>query len=115
MDEVLSATQRRCPIELTVTPDLLHGDADNERLLGHIFTNLLSNAVLGNIPESGSGGAGSTSPGTKRNAVCVIHDQGIGISEGDQARLFTAFHRGENVSCGNRSGTGLGIGPGVKR
>jgi signal transduction histidine kinase len=39
--------------------------------------------------------------------VCTIRDGGIGISEEDQTRLFTAFHRGANV--GNRSGTGLGL------
>jgi signal transduction histidine kinase len=40
-------------------------------------------------------------------AVCVIRDKGIGISEEDQQMLFTAFHRGTNV--GNRAGTGLGL------
>jgi signal transduction histidine kinase len=103
VDEVLSATQRRCPIELSVIPDLLHGDAD-ERLLGHIFTNLLSNAVK--YSESGSV-VGFDVTRNKRNAVCVIRDKGIGIPEGDQSHLFTAFHRGDNV--GNRSGTGLGL------
>ncbi|HXS68262.1 MAG TPA: PAS domain S-box protein, partial [Candidatus Polarisedimenticolia bacterium] len=103
VDEVLSATQRRCPIELSVIPDLLHGDAD-ERLLGHIFTNLLSNAVK----YSESGAAVDFCVARKNgHAECVIRDQGIGIPEGDKGRLFTAFHRGENV--GNRSGTGLGL------
>jgi signal transduction histidine kinase len=37
----------------------------------------------------------------------MVSDSGIGISEEDQQRLFTAFHRGANV--GNRSGTGLGL------
>ena len=39
--------------------------------------------------------------------LCVIRDEGIGISEEDQQMLFTAFHRGANV--GNRAGTGLGL------
>jgi len=103
VDEVLSATQRQCPIELSVTPELPAGNAD-ERLLGHIFTNLLSNAV-----KYSDNGApvrfGVTREGS--HVVCVVRDEGIGISEEDQERLFTAFHRGENV--GNRSGTGLGL------
>ena len=103
VDEVLSATQRRCPIDLAVTPDLPNGEAD-ERLLGHIFTNLLSNAVK--YSESGSTIQFDVTR-NKRNAVCVIRDQGIGIPETDQTRLFNAFHRGDNV--GNRSGTGLGL------
>src|SRR5579871_456529 len=44
LDEVRSATNRRCHIELlmSLVPTQAHAD---ERLLGHIFTNLLSNAV----------------------------------------------------------------------
>src|SRR5204862_5759286 len=44
VDEVLSATNRRCFIELTVQSVPSQAEAD-EQLLGHIFTNLLSNAV----------------------------------------------------------------------
>jgi signal transduction histidine kinase len=44
VDEVLSATLQRCPIELLLgeVPAEIQGD---ERLLQHIFTNLLTNAV----------------------------------------------------------------------
>ena len=41
------------------------------------------------------------------DAVCVVRDTGIGISEVDQQRLFNAFQRGTNV--GDRPGTGLGL------
>jgi hypothetical protein len=43
-DEVLSATDRRCPIELSLADVPAEFRAD-ERLLRHIFTNLLTNAV----------------------------------------------------------------------
>src|SRR6516225_9738815 len=100
VDEVLSATNHRCPIELSLDPALPIAEAD-ERLLGHIFTNLLSNAAK--YSETGVPVQfGISREG--RHAVCVIRDQGIGISEDDQVGLFTAFHRGANV--GNRSGTG---------
>ena len=44
VDEVLSATERRCPIELSLgeIPTEIRAD---KRLLRHIFTNLLTNAV----------------------------------------------------------------------
>ena len=44
VDEVLSATGRRCPIELLLGDIPVEIQAD-ERLLRHIFTNLLTNAV----------------------------------------------------------------------
>ena len=44
VDEMLSATDRRCPIELLLGEIPARIQAD-ERLLRHIFTNLLTNAV----------------------------------------------------------------------
>ena len=103
VDEVLSATNRRCPIELVLAE--MPGEIQaNERLLQHIFTNLLTNgvkysdpgrAVLFEIAFAGT------------EIVCTIRDQGIGIPEADQEWLFSAFHRGQNVA--DRPGTGLGL------
>jgi PAS domain S-box-containing protein len=103
VDEVLSATERRCPIELLAAEMPAKVQAD-ERLLRHIFTNLLTNAVK--YSEAGRTvqfeiGCAAT------DIVCTIRDLGIGISEADQEWLFNAFHRGGNV--GDRPGTGLGL------
>jgi PAS domain S-box-containing protein len=103
VDEVLSATNRRCIIELSIKGLLSKTNAD-EQLLGHIFTNLLSNAVKYSEPGAKVHFAVERSG---RNAVCTVRDQGIGISEEDQEQLFKAFHRGSNV--GTRPGTGLGL------
>jgi PAS domain S-box-containing protein len=103
VDEVLSATNRRCAIQLHLSSDLSHANAD-ERLLGHILTNLLSNAVKYSEPGSPVQFTVERQNGCVQ---CVVRDHGIGISEDDQRRLFSAFHRGANV--GNRSGTGLGL------
>ena len=102
VDEVLSATSRRCPIELKMeeTPEAL---AD-ERLLGHVLTNLLSNAVKYSEPGI------SVDFGVTRQSddvVLKVRDRGIGISKEDQQNVFTAFYRGTNV--GTRPGTGLGL------
>jgi len=103
VDEVSSATNRRCPIDLSLNSVPREAQAD-ERLLGHIFTNLLSNAVKysepGAIVHFMLDRKGS-------DAVGTIRDRGVGISEQDQQKLFTAFHRGANV--GTRPGTGLGL------
>jgi len=103
VDEVLSATNRRCPIDLSLASALPQAHAD-ERLLAHILTNLLSNAVKYSEPGACVRFAVERD---SAEALFVIRDEGIGISEDDQQMLFTAFHRGANV--GSRAGTGLGL------
>jgi len=103
VDEVLSAANRRCPIELSLAETPAKGQAD-ERLLQHIFTNLLANA----IKYSDTGRiVGFEIRCIGAEMVCTIRDQGIGIPEADQEWLFTPFHRGQNVH--DRPGTGLGL------
>jgi signal transduction histidine kinase len=103
VEEVRSATNRRCPIELSFAQMPAEVQAD-VRLLQHIFTNLLTNAVkysdAGRAVRFKIGCAGG-------EAICVISDEGIGIPEADRELLFSAFHRGQNV--GDRPGTGLGL------
>jgi PAS domain S-box-containing protein len=103
VDEVLSATNRRCPIALSLNSIPSAARAD-ERLLGHIFTNLLSNAVKYSEPGAT---VHFTIDREGCDVRCVVSDGGIGISSDDQRQLFKAFHRGTNV--GTRPGTGLGL------
>jgi PAS domain S-box-containing protein len=103
VDEVLSATNRRCPIALSLRFGPGEARAD-ERLLGHIFTNLLSNAIKYSEPGVTVDFAVARDGS---DAVCEVRDHGIGISTADQQQLFKAFHRGANV--GSRPGTGLGL------
>ena len=103
VDEVFSATDRRCPIDFLAREIPAEIQAD-ERLLRHIFTNLLTNAVK----YSEAGRVVRFEVGHDRaEIVCVICDQGIGIPEADREWLFNAFHRGHNVA--DRPGTGLGL------
>ncbi len=76
----------------------------DEKLIRHVINNLLSNAVKysphgGNIYFSLH-----RIPG---RLEIVIRDEGIGISEEDQKKLFQPFFRGTNIE--NISGTGLGL------
>jgi signal transduction histidine kinase len=78
--------------------------AADEKLLRHIVSNLLSNAMKYS-PEGSS---------IYLDVVCAdgwatirVRDEGIGIPEEDQARLFESFQRARNV--GSISGTGLGL------
>jgi PAS domain S-box-containing protein len=103
VDEVLSATNRRCPIDLKVEGGVGEAFLD-ERLLRHILTNLLSNAV-----KYSNEGVPVTFV-VSRLATKVrfeVVDSGIGIPEEDQKWLFNAFQRGRNV--GAIPGTGLGL------
>jgi PAS domain S-box-containing protein len=103
VDEVLSATNQRCPIELFLGEMPAEIQAD-ERLLRHIFINLLTNAV-----KYSSAGqlVRFEIERAAEDLVCSIRDRGIGIPEADREWLFDAFHRGNNV--GDRPGTGLGL------
>jgi PAS domain S-box-containing protein len=103
VDEVNSATDQRCPIDLTLIPGCMKASAD-ESLLGHIFTNLLSNAVKYSEPGSRVKFAVQREG---KDAVCIVGDSGIGIPNEDQRSIFRAFQRGGNV--GDRPGTGLGL------
>ncbi|HMP83959.1 MAG TPA: ATP-binding protein [Verrucomicrobiota bacterium] len=103
VEEVHAATERRCNIELSLADVPPRAKAD-ERLLEHIFTNLLTNAVK--YSESG-GKVSFTIEPDDCDAVCTVRDHGIGIPEADQLWLFQAFQRGGNV--GDRPGTGLGL------
>jgi signal transduction histidine kinase len=76
----------------------------DEKLLHHILTNLLINAIK--YSEDGSP--------VEFTAICQppkiifqIRDRGIGIPQQDWQRLFEPFHRASNV--GSRQGTGLGL------
>ncbi len=102
-DEIESATSKRCAIhfQMEASSDEAFGD---ESLLRHIFTNLLSNAVK--YSPAGSNVEFAVRPDGP-NAICRLADQGCGIPDVDQKRLFQAFHRGSNVQ--QIPGTGLGL------
>ncbi|MBD2070865.1 PAS domain-containing protein [Leptolyngbya sp. FACHB-671] len=76
----------------------------DQNLLNHLLTNLLLNAVKYS-PEGGK--IDFELSHQQGNAIFQIRDQGIGIPEADQARLFTAFYRCSNT--GKLPGTGLGL------
>jgi len=103
VDETLSASNRKCPIQLTVE-NSLDGVEGDESLLRHILSNLLSNAVK----YSPNGRAVQFIAQRNGNdLVFIVRDQGIGIPEADRPHLFEAFHRASNV--GQTQGTGLGL------
>lgn len=103
VDEVLSATNRACPIHCAV-PKFTGTARADEQLLTKILTNLLSNAVKYSTPGEP---VELTVERDGNDAVFTVRDHGIGIPEEDLPKLFGAFHRARNV--GQRAGSGLGL------
>jgi signal transduction histidine kinase/HAMP domain-containing protein len=82
---------------------MLNGDSGQ---LDRLLMNLLSNAVKF-TPE---GGEILVCAGTEgAQAVLTVTDSGIGIPDGDQAKLFTRFFRASNAVYRSIPGTGLGL------
>ncbi|OUL34823.1 ATP-binding protein [Nostoc sp. 106C] len=107
VEDLQSRSQNRDRLVLTVSgcEETAHLFYElDPKLLQHILTNLLENAMKYS-PEGSK---------VKFELRCEldyvqfhIQDQGIGLTNQDLAKLFTPFHRGINVS--NIPGTGLGL------
>lgn len=87
-----------------------NGDCTNawidEKILRYILTNLLSNAIK--YSPMGTLVRFTLTIDVETNvAIFQIQDQGIGIPDGEQSRLFDSFFRASNVS--SIQGTGLGL------
>ena len=99
----LAATQKHLTLTFN-SQGKFNGTVWDERLLRHILSNLLANAIKYSRP-------GSTVQfeliGQEKAAIFRIQDRGIGIPPEDQKQLFHPFHRGGNV--GAIPGTGLGL------
>lgn len=85
----------------------------DEKLLRHIVSNLLSNALKYSDQESTIDFHVTILPWSDRDpsiplvAKFLVRDQGIGVPPEDLSRLFEPFHRSKNV--GTIPGTGLGL------
>jgi len=82
----------------------------DERLLGQVFTNLLTNAM--NYTQSGGRIMLRTRTRQAGDSPCVIvevEDTGLGISYEEQTQLFRRFFRGKASRDTKAPGTGLGL------
>jgi len=80
-------------------------NADRGRV-AQLITNLLSNAHKYSPPETSIRLTVATEG---ENLLVTIEDQGIGISDEDQEKLFTAFFRVDSQIAREAGGTGLGL------
>jgi signal transduction histidine kinase len=108
--DALQATQgqieaRNQQLKLDVQENLPQVDVDPARL-AQVLINLLSNAYK-YTPEGGRIRVRVWRQGDYVH--CAVSDTGIGISAGDQARLFNKFFRSSNAEALEKPGTGLGL------
>ncbi|MCI0398845.1 MAG: GAF domain-containing protein [Chloroflexi bacterium] len=113
------ADEKRIKVHLELPVDLPPVMGDQERLV-QVLTNLLSNACKYSPPESDiyltvqnetmAGENGSANgPAQRPVLLCSVRDTGYGISEADQANLFTKFFRSGDSNIRQSPGTGLGL------
>ena len=110
LESALQATQaqieaRSQQLTVEVPEDLPLVHADPARL-EQILINLLSNAYK-YTPADGHIHVQAWLEGD--HVHCAVSDTGIGISEEDQARLFTKFFRSDDLAVREMGGTGLGL------
>jgi signal transduction histidine kinase len=72
-----------------------------EELLQNFITNALKYTKEGSITLQAKR--------TKNTVRFIIADTGIGISRGDQAKVFSKFYRSEDYRIRETNGTGLGL------
>lgn len=119
VEDVIRSTKRQVEekhqeVELAIPEELPKVWADRLRV-GQVLTNLVSNANK-YTPEGGLihiGAAASANHWDAEGAKRVVHlwvqDNGIGISEEDQSKIFTKFFRSEDMKARESPGTGLGL------
>ncbi|MCL4542992.1 MAG: ATP-binding protein [Chloroflexi bacterium] len=99
----IMAKQQRIVLDLSDRLPPIVADASR---LTQVFTNLISNAHK-YTPTSGQ----ITLRAWQENGRVLVSvaDSGIGMSEEEQAQLFTKFFRARNRMAQNEGGTGLGL------
>ncbi len=109
------ADNKNIELQLDLPADLPMVMGDKGRLV-QVLTNLVSNACKYSPPDTEVHirlrveemvMADGRSPTAM--VVCSVKDQGYGISEEDQQKLFTKFFRADDPNIRKASGTGLGL------
>ncbi len=98
------ASEHRLVIDLPPEPLTVNADRD---CLAEVFRNLVDNA----IKFSPTGGTVTVAGRGKENAIQLrVADEGVGISQSEQARIFTKFYRApQGGTATNGGGPGLSL------
>ncbi len=103
--ERFSTQTKKHQFKLNFPPDfpVIQGD---EQRLRQVLDNLLSNAIKYS-PDGGLIEVGGIVD--DRSVTVYVRDQGVGLSESDQERVFDRFYRVDGTLSRRTQGTGLGL------
>lgn len=93
----------------------LHLDLDIGTKLGTIHVSrlyveeLLQNFITNAIKYTNEGSITVTAKAKNGKVLFAVKDSGIGISRGDQQKIFSKFYRSEDYRIRETNGTGLGL------
>jgi len=107
----LTAKEIITTVELGPKPIIVLGDAVR---LQQVFWNVLKNAVKF-TPVGGRVAITRLADRSKKRAVIVVSDTGIGITASELGRVFQAFSQGDHASGGSHQFGGLGLGLAISR
>ncbi len=102
-DAHAASPQHKWRLDLPDEPVLVRGDSAR---LHQIVANLLGNARVHTLPGTTVLTSISREPGTVRLSV---HDDGPGVPEAQQAKVFQRFARGDSARSRTGGSTGLGL------
>lgn len=109
------ADEKGIHLHLELPVDLPPVMADQQRLV-QVLTNLISNACKYSPPDTdvevvvkAEAIVMKEGEPPRPMVVCSVCDHGYGISEADQAKMFTKFFRSGNPDIRQSPGTGLGL------
>ncbi len=104
MDELtVNAGAREVELSIEGEPLIVHGNKD---MLKELVENLVQNAIRYNNP----GGKVMVSVRCREGRpVLIVKDDGIGIPESEQQRIFERFYRVDKSRSKETGGTGLGL------
>ena len=103
--------EKQLRLDVSIDKNIPHKLKGDDLHLAQVITNLLSNAVK--FTPAGGSILLEAYMVEKINGMCVLRirvtDSGIGISEEQQARLFTPFQQADSSTSRKFGGTGLGL------
>ena len=103
VQEAAAANGHRFVLELPDEPVAAEADSEKLRL---VLSHLLDNA----IKYSPNGGNVTVAARRRRDTVEVtVADEGVGIPQSEQERIFRKFYRGDGGAGRTAGGTGLGL------